>query len=94
MDVTPIIAIVDPGSLSFARLRAQDVLVLASGRLARTITHGTARLADATITRLLAIGCWSAPGLCNWQCWPRWWCRGRSELDLGVAFSLGSDFAV
>ena len=48
-DVTPVIAVVDPGSLSFGRSRPTDLLVLSSSQLARTLTRRKRRLTDAAI---------------------------------------------
>jgi hypothetical protein len=54
VDVTPVIAVVDPGSLSFARGRAKkDVLVVSSGQLARMLTRRKRRLADDEVSNLV-----------------------------------------
>lgn len=55
VDVTPVIAIVDPGSLTFGRQRPKDVLVLSSSQLARTITRRKRRLTDAAIETYLEL---------------------------------------
>ena len=49
VDVTPVIAIVDPGSLKFGRDRPRDVIVLSSSQLARTLARRKPRLTDAAI---------------------------------------------
>jgi hypothetical protein len=53
--VMPIIAIVDPRSLTFGRNRPKDVLVLSSAQLARTITRRKQRLEDATVQAVSAL---------------------------------------
>jgi hypothetical protein len=55
VDVTPVIAVVDPGSLSFARSRAKkDVLVVTSGHLARMLTRRKRRLSDDAVADLVS----------------------------------------
>lgn len=49
VDVTPVIAIVDPGSLTFGRKRPDGLLVLSSNQLARTVLRRQRRLTDATV---------------------------------------------
>jgi hypothetical protein len=53
-EVTPVIAVVDPGSLAFARNRPRDVLVVSSSQLERTLLRRKPRLADAAIPPLIA----------------------------------------
>lgn len=53
--VIPIIAIVDPRSLTFGRNRPEELLVLSSAQLARTITQRKLRLVDATVRTLTAL---------------------------------------
>lgn len=53
-DVTPVIAIVDPGSLSFSRTRPHGILVVASSQLERTLLRCEPHLSDAAITALVA----------------------------------------
>jgi nuclease-like protein len=48
--VTPVIAIVDPGSLGFGKKRAKDVVVVRSSHLVRSITHHKRVLSEAEIT--------------------------------------------
>jgi hypothetical protein len=47
--VVPVIAIVDPGSLTFGRNRPKDILVLSSSQLARTLLRRKRRLTDDAI---------------------------------------------
>lgn len=53
VDVTPVIAIVDPGSLQFGKFRPLDVIVLASSQLARVLLRRKARLTDDAATALV-----------------------------------------
>ncbi|HWR85029.1 MAG TPA: nuclease-related domain-containing protein [Rhodoglobus sp.] len=53
IDVTPVIALVDPGSLSFMGPRPSDVLVTASSQLVRLLTRRK-RSADAPADALVA----------------------------------------
>ena len=48
-EITPVIAIVDPGSLSFGRKRPDGILVLSSSQLVRTLLRRKPRLMDAAI---------------------------------------------
>jgi hypothetical protein len=54
VDVTPVIAIVDPGSLHFGRVRPLDVIVLASSQLARVLLRRKRRLGDDAAAALVA----------------------------------------
>ena len=54
-DVTPVIAVVDPGSLTFGRKRPDGILVLSSSQLARTVTRRKRRLSDAAIQTYVAL---------------------------------------
>lgn len=49
VDVTPVIAVVDPGSLTFGRKRPGGILVLSSSQLVRTLLRRKRRLTDAAI---------------------------------------------
>lgn len=64
VDVTPVIAIVDPGSLHLDRPAPLDAIVLASSQLARTLLRRKRRLTDAAATalaaRVEATGAWHA----------------------------------
>jgi hypothetical protein len=50
--VTPVIAIVDPGTLTFGRTRPPGMVVIASSQLERTLLRRKRVLADAAITHL------------------------------------------
>ena len=54
VDVTPVIAIVDPGSLHFGRPAPLDAIVLVSTQLARTLLRRKHRLTDAAACALVA----------------------------------------
>jgi len=54
VDVTPVIAIVDPGSLQLRRFRPLDVIVLASPQLARVLLRRPRRLTDHAAAALVA----------------------------------------
>lgn len=55
VDVTPVIAVVDPGSLAFGRTRPNDVLVVASSQLERTLMRRRPLLTDADTAALVAL---------------------------------------
>lgn len=54
VDVTPVIAVVDPGSIRFGKFRPADVVVLASSNLTRVLLRRKTRLERDTITAFLA----------------------------------------
>ncbi|MCU1439813.1 MAG: hypothetical protein JWP85_810 [Rhodoglobus sp.] len=55
VDVTPVIAIVDPGSLTFGRERPQGVVVLHSSRLERVLVRRKPVLSDALVASLVQL---------------------------------------
>jgi hypothetical protein len=63
--VTPIIAIVDPGILSFDQSRPAGVLVIAADRLRNTLTRRTREVSGAAIAELVRMadesGAWRRP---------------------------------
>lgn len=53
--VTPVIALIDPGSLAFGKRRLRDVVVVRSAHLERTITRRRSVLSEASIAIYVGI---------------------------------------